>query len=202
VTKRRICPCCGGPKNFYARRCRSCSEPVRPWAGVFTSPEVLFWSKVEKTAGCWVWLGAIDRDGYGKFQVTTPGEKAKQRHVRAHRYAWEIATGTHPSGLLLHDCDNPACVRIGSGHVKAGTQRENIRDCVARGRHARHGHVGSVHPKARLDESRVRTIRAVFATRGVQTSAASAVRSLAAQYQVSISTMWSVVLRRSWRHVP
>ena len=28
-----------------------------------------FWEKVKKTDGCWTWMGAKDRKGYGKFSI-------------------------------------------------------------------------------------------------------------------------------------
>lgn len=95
-----------------------------------------FWSKVKRTRGCWLWLGAQDKDGYGKFQVTlvrsSGAKKTPQRHVRAHRYSFELITGRTP-GQLLHECDVKACVRIGADHVHEGTQRKNVRDGLRRG---------------------------------------------------------------------
>lgn len=28
-----------------------------------------FWPKVEKTAGCWIWAGAVGAHGYGRFRA-------------------------------------------------------------------------------------------------------------------------------------
>jgi len=28
-----------------------------------------FWSKVQRSDGCWIWTGRLDRDGYGKFKA-------------------------------------------------------------------------------------------------------------------------------------
>lgn len=42
----------------------------------------LFARHFTETEGCWLWTGARDRDGYGKFQVSVTGEN-RQVYVRA-----------------------------------------------------------------------------------------------------------------------
>lgn len=90
-----------------------------------------FWSKVDKTAGltgCWIWTGCTQVDGYGQIWV-------EDGMRPAHRVAFELVEGIIPVGLeVLHRCDNPICVN--PFHLFTGTQSDNIRDCVAKGRHA------------------------------------------------------------------
>jgi HNH endonuclease len=90
-----------------------------------------FWSQVDRGAGCWLWMGHRNRDGYGQFKVTDrPGD---YRTVRAHRWAWESANGPVPEGLTLdHLCGQPACVR--PGHLEPCTNAENVRRRHARRR--------------------------------------------------------------------
>lgn len=94
-----------------------------------------FWAKVRKTDSCWIWTGAVSQ-GYGRLGVD--GKTKLATHV-----AYEMQVGPFPIGSsLLHDCDNPPCVRIDAGHVRLGTQAENMRDCSLRNRialGARHG---------------------------------------------------------------
>lgn len=91
-----------------------------------------FWSKVKKTDGCWIWTGAKDRDGYGRFWK----EKGL---VGAHRYAYEEAVGPIPSGLVTdHSCHNPPCVN--PSHIEPVTQAENNR------RHPEKTHCPKGHP--------------------------------------------------------
>jgi hypothetical protein len=100
-----------------------------------------FWSKVDirSAAECWPWLGAKN-SATGRGQIRVGG-----RGVTAPRIAWAVTFGDPPSDLnILHRCDNPNCVN--PSHLWLGSQRENIRDAVAKGRmksvktHCPYGH--------------------------------------------------------------
>lgn len=68
--------------------------------------------------GCWTWLGAIDRDGYGR--VGKDG-----RCLRVHRVAYESLIGAIPEGLVIdHLCRNRACAN--PLHLEPVTVRENF----------------------------------------------------------------------------
>lgn len=95
-----------------------------------SDPAKRFWAKtVRNERGCLIWQGATDKDGYGKYQLNGGG---RQKHVRAHRYAFFLANGRWPNDLALHSCDTPSCVN--PDHLGDGDQSKNMRDCVARGR--------------------------------------------------------------------
>jgi hypothetical protein len=54
----------------------------------------------------------------------------------ASRASFRFYKGTIPEGgIILHSCDNPACVN--PDHLRVGDYVENQHDAVARGRHAR-----------------------------------------------------------------
>lgn len=86
-----------------------------------------FWSKVEKTDGCWFWKAGLDKDGYGMFWV---GGKL---WAKAHRWSWEQANGSIPEGMcILHRCDQPDGVN--PEHLGLGTHAHNMAEMKARGR--------------------------------------------------------------------
>lgn len=96
-----------------------------------------FWSKVRicRETGCWIWTAAVrtwNREphdgGYGAFRIGP-------RMVRAHIFAFRLMFGEIPKGkVLLHGCDNRRCVNV-LEHIRPGTQLENVREMLARGRH-------------------------------------------------------------------
>lgn len=61
-----------------------------------------------KPTECWIWLGAKVRGGYGQI-----GDTTKDRHVMAHRVAWELYKGAVPEKMCVFhkkECGNRACV--------------------------------------------------------------------------------------------
>lgn len=84
-----------------------------------------FWSKVEKSDGCWIWTAARNRAGYGKFYCRGAMRTAT-------RVLWELITGTAvPDELFVcHRCDNPPCVR--PDHLFLGTNTQNQVDRQSR----------------------------------------------------------------------
>lgn len=78
---------------------------------------------------CWEWKGAkVGGTEYGSFNVAG-------KRLRSNRAAWLLLRGPIPDGLhVLHRCDNPPCCN--PDHLFLGTQLDNIRDAIAKGRMA------------------------------------------------------------------
>lgn len=72
-----------------------------------------FWSHVNKTETCWLWVGLDGKDrndnSYGWFRMGVDGGF---KNVNAHTYAWFLATGVldKPGMHLHHTCRNKRCV--------------------------------------------------------------------------------------------
>lgn len=100
------------------------------WRGLRASDQERFLSKVLISDGCWGFEGHHDRDRYPQFTV-------RGLPVRASRFMYEMLNGPIPAGrMVCHSCDRPQCVN--PEHLWLGTAKDNMRDCVAKGRHARH----------------------------------------------------------------
>lgn len=110
-----------------------------------TSEQERFKSKIEKTDTCWLWLGALDKGGYGIFMSSKEGIR-----FPAHRASYEIFKGKIPIGLQLdHLCRNRKCVN--PNHLEPVTARENnrrgfsIAALNSRKTHCKNGHELSIN---------------------------------------------------------
>jgi len=123
-----------------------------------------FWSKVVRTSdpdGCWLWGDSCNAGGYGHFTL-------RGRWYRAHRVMYELVFGPIPQGkVVCHRCGVRSCVR--PSHLFVGSQRDNIRDAVGKGRAAR----GELNGQAKLTAADVRRIRTMLAAGRRQSDIAS-----------------------------
>lgn len=82
-------------------------------------------------AGCHIWQGMKDYNGYGRVY-------AAKRNLSVHRLQYEISNGPIPATgspdgigwMVLHKCDVPACCN--PEHLYLGTAKQNARDAADR----------------------------------------------------------------------
>lgn len=80
---------------------------------------IRFWDRVEITPSCWLWIGQLDRDGYGRFRILGTS-------ILAHRWSYEQAHGPIPPGKQLdHLCRVRRCVN--PSHLEPVDPAENTR---------------------------------------------------------------------------
>jgi hypothetical protein len=144
-----------------------------------------FWSKVDVKGSdeCWNWKGANNgKKGYGKL-------KWFGRFISAHRLAFFLSGGVLPEGMsVLHTCDNPCCVN--PIHLFVGTNRDNVDDCIGKGRQAK----GTRVPSAKLTEASVIELRQDH-------EAGFSVYELATKYGISPQAAWLAAKQITWKHV-
>ena len=110
---------------------------------------------VKRQDGCWEWTAKRTRDGYGSFWNGEhyDAQRTKPVTVLAHRWAYEHLKGEDPRGMVVcHSCDNPWCVN--PGHLFAGSQKDNVYDCIRKSRHR--------NARAALSQSDAEVIRAEY----------------------------------------
>lgn len=148
----------------------------RFYENVETSPE----------SECWKWVGGKDARGYGIF-------RAYGFAHRAHRFSWLLHYGEFPNEMLVcHKCDNPSCVN--PEHLFLGTQFDNMRDMVNKGRNA--NVKGNKNPRANLSDQDVMEIRRLWDDDRVSP------KELSKMFGTPKSTINKIISSDTWKHLP
>lgn len=95
-----------------------------------------FWKKVrvDHGTGCWIWTASVRTWNREPWNGGYPAFKLNSRVVRGHIFAYQLLFGPIPHGkVLLYSCDNRRCVNV-LEHIRPGTQVENVRDMLLKGR--------------------------------------------------------------------
>ena len=108
---------------------------------------------VNEATGCWDWTG------YSVTERSNPCLRRaactlNKKHSFAYRMSWIAHRGPIPDGLFVcHRCDNPMCVN--PEHLFLGTNSDNQRDSIAKGRNGARTHPEKFRANAiRLNMSR------------------------------------------------
>jgi hypothetical protein len=132
-------------------------------------------------SGCWLWIG-YRQNGYG--HITLDG-----RPRGAHVWSHELFKGPVPRGLfVLHSCDTPACVN--PAHLRAGTAKENVHDCISRGRFRTSK--GASNNLSKLTDQDIVDIR----------NSTLSPKDLSLKYGIDRTNVHQIVTGATWPHVP
>jgi hypothetical protein len=139
-------------------------------------------------SGCWIFMGSLNRAGYGRVGI------GSSNVYLAHRltYAYFVEP-LNDDVNVLHRCDIPCCCN--PHHLFSGSQSENIDDMLKKGRGSKPPlHFGEKVHCAKLSADDVRAIRELLASgeTGV---------SVAKRFGVSTSTISVIRQNKKWRHV-
>lgn len=134
-----------------------------------------FWKRVDiqGEGDCWVMRGSKSPYDYGRVKVDG-------KTLPSNRFAWLITHGDPGKLYVLHSCDNRRCVN--PKHLFLGTQSDNMRDMVEKGR----------HPRLRLTRKDAVHIRALFEAGGITRA------QLAEKYDVWWDHIDAIVKHRIW----
>ena len=132
--RQRYCIDCGAIlKAKSSMRCRSCASRKLWRDGILHSRDnkeimrVVRANVRQSKSGCYEWQGQVNSMGYPRMSV-------QGRLMLLHRYIFQRTTGIDPIGkCVCHHCDNPRC--LNPKHLFLGTQSDNMRDMVKKGRH-------------------------------------------------------------------
>ena len=168
------------------RQGRPLHTPVGVYRSIKTLDDLL--ASCVPEGDCLVWTRGTTSIGYGSI-------RRNNKHVLAHRLAWELANGRPvPEGLyVLHSCHNPPCCN--PDHLRVGTQADNMRDAAEAGRTSPPPvRRGADNPAARLADDDVREIRRLHA-------GGMPLARIAPKYGVSGAAISKIVRREMWAHV-
>ncbi len=138
---------------------------------------------------CWNWIGSKDTTGYGRIGIA-------RKYYAAHRIVYSLSVKEIPfsapkrrsdDGHVLHTCDNRACCN--PRHLFLGTQKDNMRDMVQKGRCV--DGRGERNSNAKLSIRDVEDVRWIL-SKGI------AVSEVARLYQVTWTAIHSIRTGKTW----
>ena len=142
---------------------------------------------VESWSGCWELQSYVGKSGY-------PHASLNGKYHNASRVSYIIFVGPiSENEFVLHKCDNRKC--INPNHLFLGTHRDNVLDCMKKGRTPRA--LGEKNHFAKLSDDTVRAIRDSAGNELTQ-------QALADIYGVTQSCISKIQLGKTWKtqHMP
>jgi len=136
-----------------------------------------------RPSGCVEYVGKKKSGNYGYIRVP----ELHKSYITS-RLMYELTFGSIPEGLnVLHKCDNPPC--LNPMHLFLGTQQDNVKDAVNKGRFQGKGELNSY---AILTWDKVKEIRA-------ECKKGWSYESIARQYGVSGACIRKIIHNETWK---
>jgi hypothetical protein len=149
-------------------------------------------------SGCWIWLGAVSKYGYGTFQ--RPDSRIPRT---AHRFSYEAFTGDRVKlpWQVNHRCDVKLCCN--PDHLYKGTQSDNFRDMLQRHPYAsEHQRKAGRAAAGALRERAKQRCHLTDAQVAEVLSSAGKHTEVGRKYGVSGDVIWGIRSGRYYRHIP
>ena len=133
---------------------------------------------------CWLWKGAKDHRGYGRFYVPE-----LQQNVPAHRLLYKLKNGSDLTGLEVHhECRVRSCVR--PSHLRLVTHKENSQLAAEAGS-------WSGEKSGRTIKKEVDIIAIILLYEDLNIPA----KTIAKTTEIPLRTVYSYIKREAWTHL-
>lgn len=142
-------------------------------------------TKVGGPDDCWLWLGAMDGESYGRIGIDGTS-------VKVHRVMYNIYFGEIGDYQINHKCDIRNCVN--PHHLYKGSQSENIQEMWDRGRRDKEEMRGENNPKSKLTNEQAAEIKERL-DNGEETHA-----EIAQDYPVTKSVIGNISAGLAWSY--
>jgi len=142
---------------------------------------------INPTTQCWEWQGAKDRDGYGFISYKS---KIKLVHRISYMYHNDVPEEHIKGKVVMHKCDNPSCAN--PDHLNLGTVKDNIHDCIKKGRRA--STKGELNANAKITDYQAKKIREL-------SQLGLSKEELAKMFNISRRSIYNIVNNVTWTHV-
>ena len=143
---------------------------------------------INRETGCWHWMKHVANTGYGQIYNPEDGKL-----YSTHRVAMIIYAGMNPESdkLVCHKCPTRNC--FNPDHLYLGDYHDNAVDKVKAGNGS--FNYGSNSGRTKLIDQNVIQIRQMF------DSKECSIPELANMYSLGLSTVRSIVRRKTWKHL-
>lgn len=132
---------------------------------------------------CWYWSG-FSANGYGFIRINKKSICVARASAHIH-----LEFDLNSKLEVCHKCDNGLC--FNPDHIFIGTHQDNMKDMHKKDRNPKGEKIGA----SNLTVGNILQIRKFFEKDRVHP------RKLAEMFNISISSMWDIVRRRTWKHV-